>query len=102
MASGDELTEELRKLALKSAGEKVAQIDEQHRGRARTLSEFEAKLLLKRRGALPKNFEEWSQDMDIIKRAALHIGACQGLNEVKAVLWPEPAPEGSVPPLSPP
>jgi hypothetical protein len=68
-------------------------IDGEHRGRARTLSELVAKLLLKRKGQMPKNFEELLQDFDIVKRQAEHEGACKAMNEMKAALWPsEPKP----------
>lgn len=73
-------------------------IDKEHRARARTLSEFAAKLIMKRKGQLPRNFDEWCQDMDIIKRAHEHVGACNAMNEIKTALFPSP----EVPPAAAP
>jgi hypothetical protein len=67
----------------------VEHVDVQHRNRARSLSELVNKLLLKRRGSLPKNFEEWSQDFDVIKRTAEHVGACQAMNEMRLAVDPD-------------
>lgn len=68
----------------------VDYVDDQHRARARTLSEFETKLIAKRKAELSgKNFEQWCQDMDIIKRCAVHVGACQGMNEMRLAVDPD-------------
>lgn len=67
----------------------VEHVDGQHRARARTLSDLEVKLISKRKGQLPKTFDEWCQDMDIVKRVANHVGACQGMNEMRLAVDPE-------------
>jgi len=76
--------------------EAVDAVDRQHRERARTLSELVTKLLMRRKGVLPKTFDEYTQDLDIIKRAAEHVGACQAMNEIRILINPdkplEPAP----------
>ena len=64
-------------------------IDREHRERARTLSEFVNKLLVKRKGGLPKSYDELLGDFDVVKRAAEHIGSCQAINEVRIALWPD-------------
>jgi len=86
---------------LKEAAIIVSTIDKQYRERARTMSELVNKLIVRRRGVLPRNYEEWLQDVDIIKRAAEKVGACQALNEVKISLWPpDPQPTAAAPPPS--
>jgi len=65
------------------------EVDKQHRERARTLSELCNKLLQKRRAKMPVNYDEYLQDMDVIKRASEHIGACVAMNEMRLVVWPE-------------
>ena len=68
-------------------------IHRQHSERARTLSELLAKLILKRKGQLPRTFEELMTDYDIVKRCHEHVGACQSMNEARIALWPDKAPE---------
>jgi hypothetical protein len=75
----------------------VETIHRQHAERARTLSELLTKLVLKRKGQLPKTFEELMTDYDIVKRAHEHVGACQAMNEVRVSLFPD-----EVPPAAPP
>lgn len=67
-------------------------IHKQHADRARMLSELLTKLVLKRRGQLPKSFDELMQDYDIVKRAHEHVGACQAMNELRVAIWPEEPP----------
>lgn len=68
----------------------IDRIDAEHRGRGRTLSELANKLIVQRKKTLSGiQFEQWLQDMDIMKRCAEHVGACQALTEVRAALLPE-------------
>ena len=83
----------------------IQKIDAEYRTRARTLSELVAKLLRKRRGALPRSFDEWSGDLDIVKRCAEAVGACNAMNEIKTALYPsgpEATPPAAAPPVAPP
>lgn len=68
----------------------LERIEAEHRGRARTLSELANKLISKRKGQLPKTFEEWLQDIDTIKRVSEHVGASQAVNEMRIIFAPEP------------
>jgi hypothetical protein len=72
----------------------------QHSERARTLSELVSKLVLRRRGQLPKSFDELMQDYDIIRRCHEHVGSCQAMNELRAAAWPDqPVPPAPASPL---
>lgn len=67
----------------------VRQLIDEHKTRARSMSELCHKLLAKRRKILPKTYEEYLGDMDVFKRAAEHVGASQFANEVIAALFKE-------------
>lgn len=88
-----EINEEV-KAALGEVRKQLTDLEEQHRERARTLSEFANKLIARRRRTLPTTYEEWLKDMDIFKRAAEHLGATQMANELRVALYPvKPSPE---------
>lgn len=79
----------------------VNHVDGEHRARARSLSELYNKMLAKRRlSGPPKTMDEYLQDLDIATRAAEHIGACKGMNEMRIALWPDQPTEA--PPVLPP
>jgi hypothetical protein len=77
------------KALLEKLRKNILEVDRQHRERARTMSELCNKLLQKRRAKMPINYDEFLQDIDVIKRTSEHIGACQGMNELKLIVWPE-------------
>jgi len=69
----------------------IAQIDVQHHDRGRTLSELANRLIVERKRTMPAAvFDQWLKDMEIFKRCAEHVGACQAVNEIKIALLPKP------------
>jgi hypothetical protein len=57
-------------------------------------------MLAKRRiTGLPKNLDEYLQDLDLATRTAEHVGACKAMNEMRVALWPDQPVEA--PPITP-